>query len=119
VANIPVTRLSGSVQRHFIPLKAAKISSRAGRRFLPSSVSAASTGEVIQAAVYFICNPALVWHKKDEQNEKDRVLIMSKRAREQLIKLKAQSTIEAIREMNTMVKTLWIPENNYRNLERQ
>ncbi|MDR0874135.1 MAG: hypothetical protein LBN27_11830, partial [Prevotellaceae bacterium] len=33
------------------------------------------TGEVIQAAVYFICNPALVWHKKDEQNEKDRVLI--------------------------------------------
>lgn len=62
------------------------------------------TGEITEADnEYFLCNPALVYHKKDDLDEKDTNVILSNRALKQRMMLPVKTTTEAISLMSEIV----------------
>ncbi len=58
------------------------------------------TGEIISEIEYFICNPAIIYHNPQKDNE----IILSHQAKRQRRKISAINTTEAINQMANIVK---------------
>jgi hypothetical protein len=64
------------------------------------------TGELSPENEYFICNPALIYHKKNDTDDKDTDVILSHKAKQTMRVLAAHTTGEAVKEMSLIVKAM-------------